>query len=286
MHWFWYLVLGYWVLGAAGSIASFRLYVNDEEDPNFWRAMQADPVYVWIALLFAAVIVGPLFPLILVHCAWKGWRESRSASREWQKFRRTFRPIEFEALHPANLPADVQQHFEKCSPILAGLGFVPVVTCRLKPEPRPLLALLLLGREGAVQAEASWIFGTPAAAFVSVLEDGHVLETACVATSLPQTEIDAINRSGTFSTQMFAAGEGGNIADEAFLAAAYRGHLQLLAELENRLGCGTLHLAADQIPDLKRYENAVFGELKFVRGKVDNRPQPQPCPKGIARRIG
>jgi len=183
------------------------------------------------------------------------------------------------------VPTDAQQHFERCSPIFAAIGFVPVVTCRLKPEPRPVLALCLLGLEGAVQAEASWIFGTPGASFVSVLADGHVLETACVEESLPPDEIDAINASSSFTTQMFAVGAGGNFADEGFLLNAYRSHLQRLSELEDRLGCGTLHLSPEQIPALKRYENAVFGQLKFARGKLNNRPQPQPCPQGIARRI-
>jgi hypothetical protein len=285
VHWSWYLIFGYWAFGATGWIVVIKLFAKDLEDPRFWRVLMADPLCGWIVLVLAAVIVGPLFPLAMAHCAWKCWSASWSERREWEKFRRTFRPTEFEALHPANLPTEAQKHFEQCALIFKELGFVPVVTCRVKPEPRPVLALCLLGQEGAVQAEACWIWGTPGASFISVLEDGHVLDTACVEESLPPDEIDAINRSGCFTTQMFEVGAGGNIADEAFLLAAYRSHLERLAELEERLGCGTLHLSAEQIPDLKRYENAVFGQLKFDRGKFDNRPQPQPCPQGIARRI-
>ena len=209
----------------------------------------------------------------------------KRASREWEKFGRTFRPVEFEALHQANLPPEAQQHFEQCAPILERLGFVPAVTCRLKPEPRPVLAHCLLSQDGATEASVAWIWGSPGLSFNSVLEDGRVLETACVEESLPQSEIELINASAGYSTQMFAVGEGGIFADEDLLRSAYQSHLQRLAELEQRRGCGTLHLTADQIPDLKRYANAVFGQWQFDHGKVDNRPQPQPCPRGIARRI-
>src|SRR6185295_38413 len=126
--------------------------VEAEEDSRFGRAMNVDPFRAWMALLLAAVIVAPAFPLVLAHCAWQCWISGRREDREWQKFRRTFRPTEFEALHPANLPTDAHKHFEKCSPIFQQIGFVPIVTCRLKPEPRPVLALCLLGLEGAVQA--------------------------------------------------------------------------------------------------------------------------------------
>ena len=283
MHWLWYLALGYLAFCAIGWFVVFRFCRDeDEEADRGWSEMWAsNPIKMGIGLLVAVVFIGPLFPFILAHCAWSCWR----ASREWEKFGRTFRPVEFEALHQANLPPEAQQHFEQCAPILERLGFVPAVTCRLKPEPRPVLAHCLLSQDGATEASVAWIWGSPGLSFNSVLEDGRVLETACVEESLPQAEIDLINASAGYSTQMFAVGEGGIFADEDLLRSAYQSHLQRLAELEQRLGCGTLHLTADQIPDLKRYANAVFGQWQFDHGKVDNRPQPQPCPRGIARRI-
>ena len=82
MHWSWYLVLGYWALGAIGWMMVFKWYAKDV-DPRFWRMLNAAPYRVWMALLLAAVVAGPLFPLVLVHCAWQGWSAGRRERREW-----------------------------------------------------------------------------------------------------------------------------------------------------------------------------------------------------------
>ena len=65
----------------------------------------------------------------------------------------------------------------------------------------------------------------------------------------------------------------------------YRRHVDLLGGLEQRLGCGTLHVPLDQVPALKRHENAVFGHVQYSRGKVDSQPSSPPIPVGNARRI-
>ncbi len=285
MHWLWYLAFGYLAFCAIGWIAVFKLCPNDESDDRLSRALKAYPIRMRIGLVLAAVIVGLLFPLVMAYGAWVCWSIRRSERREWEKFGRTFRPVEFVAIHPANLPVEPQQHFEQCSSILECLGFVPAVTCQLKPEPKPVLARCLLSQDGETEASVAWFYGSPGLSFNSVLKDGHVLETGCVEVSLPQDEIDEINRSGRFTTQMFEVGEGGNFADQDFLLAAYRSHLERLAELEGRLGCATLRLSADQLPELKRYANAVYGQWRFDQGQVDNRPEPQPFPKGIARQV-
>lgn len=270
MQWLLYLAVGYLLFSAIGAFVTFKMCPDPARSAWLAHYLQAYPIRMRLGLVLAV----PTFPVILAHSVWTCWQ----ARREWHTFSRTYRPVEFEAIHPANLPCAAQDHFEACTTALERLGFTPAVTCRLKPEPRPVFAQCLLALNGAVQADIAWFYGSPAVCFVSVLEDGHVLETGCVEQSLPPEEIDAINRSGYMSTQMFAAGEGGDFADEDFLLAAYRGHVDRLCELEDRRGCGTLHLSPEQIPDLKRYENAVFGQWQFDQGKVDNRPEPQPCP--------
>jgi len=160
------------------------------------------------------------------------------------------------------------------------LKFILAGTYLYKPEPLATYIQCLLSAAGETVADIALIDDACSVSFVSVLANGHVLETSCSADPLPDEVIAEINESGRFTTQMLT---GEFNTDE--LARTYRRHLELLAQLEQRFDCGTLHLPLDQVPALKRYENAVFGEVLFSQGKVDNQPPPPQPPIGITRRI-
>src|SRR4030095_7647253 len=192
-------------------------------------------------------------------CAWK-------ERRAWQKFKRTHREMLLEPMHPANFPDAAQEHIERCSPVLMRLGFAPAGTYLLKPDPFPIYSQCLLSREGETAADVTLINEMPSVSFVSVLENGHVLETTRCTATLPAKHLAAIDRSGRFTVQMFQPQE-----DDEHLVQVYHRHLTILAELERRFGCGTLHLPLDQVPAIKRYENGVYGEVLFALGKKDNR---------------
>lgn len=237
--------------------------------------VQNSSVY-WLTLIFSTLVVGPFLPLLAAHCTWVAIREWRA----WSKFARTHREALMEPLHPANVPHAGQVHFEACAPPLVALGFQQAGTFLYKPEPFAMYLQCWLSSAGETVADVALIDDALSVSFVSVLDDGHVLETSCSADPLPPEEIEAINESGRFTTQMFPAGFG---ADD--LARTYRRHLDLLGALEQRLGRGTLHVPLDQVPALKRHENAVFGHVLFSQGKVDNQPSSPPVPVGDARRI-
>ena len=185
-----------------------------------------------------------------------------------------------EPIHAANIPKAGQEHVERCSPVLLRLEFVPLGTYLLKPEPYPIYSQCLLSREGETVVDVSLIDDMTSVSFVSVLANGHVLETGCCAAALSDEDIESINGSGRFTAHMIEPED-----DEEFLARAYRSHLETLAALEQRDGCGTLHVPPDQVLAVKRYENAVFGDVLFTQGKKDNRPEPAPCPTGIAKPV-
>jgi hypothetical protein len=160
------------------------------------------------------------------------------------------------------------------------MGFVSARAACLKPEPEPVFVQSLLSPEGETEASIAWLSGTPAVTFNSVLASGHAVETSCCDCSLPPDEIEALNRSGSYRAQMLEPAE-----DDETLAAAYLLHLEWLADLQEQFGCGTLHLDASEIPALKRYANAAFGEAAFELGWFDNRPLHEPLPQGEARQI-
>src|SRR5688500_19501570 len=102
MYWLAYLALCYLAFCAIGWGVAFKFCANEADYRFLAPYLEAHPIRMRFVLVLTAVIVGPLFPLFLVHGAWECWRESH----EWQRFRRTYRPVEFEATHPANVPAE------------------------------------------------------------------------------------------------------------------------------------------------------------------------------------
>lgn len=282
MSWWWAIALGYLVVSWIGCPIFMK--VCGSADRKFWAELSAVCRNNWfrqsLVLTVFVIVFGPLYPFILAHCFWTCWMEERASRKFWRKFRRTHRLVEFERLHPANLPRAAQEHIERHSPVLQGQGFIPAGVCRLKPDPVAIYAQCLLSREGETVADIALIDDNPTVSFVSILENGHVLETGCSPAVLSDDDLEQINRSGRFTAQMLQWG-----SDETILAGAYQRHLELLAELEHRYECGTLHVAADQIPDVKRYENVVFGNVGFELGKFDNRLEMLPCPIAPVRRI-
>jgi hypothetical protein len=278
MSWWLILLLGYLAVCWTTWIVIAWIGRNQTESDHRGGASSYGqfPVRYWISIALTALFLSPLLPLYAAHCLWAAVRESS----EWRKFGRTFRETTPEPVHPANVPAAAQEHIERCSPVLVLLGFVPAGTYRLKPEPLQIYAQCLLSRTGETVADISLIGDSTSVSFVSVLENGHVLETSCSGEPLSDEELRPINESGRYTSQMFPGGSG-----SGELEFTYRSHLETLARLENHFGCGTLHLASDQVPVLKRYENSVFGEVLFDQGKVDNRPQPPQIPLGVAKRI-
>jgi len=281
MSWWLAIALGYLIACYIGWIVAFRAGYMDGGRTRMLAAMRGQrPGIYWFGMAVAMVVTGPLFPIAVAHDVWIYWRQRRASQKFWRKLRRTHREVLLEPMHPANFPDAAQTHIERCSPVLLRLGFVPAGTYLLKPEPFPIYSQCLLSREGETSADVSLIGELPTVSFVSILKNGHVLETGCCTATLPAKHLTAINRSGRFTVQMLTPQD-----DEDHLVQAYHRHLALLAELEQRFAFGTLHLTLDQVPAIKRYENAVYGEVLFALGKKDNRPQPSQCPAGTAKRI-
>jgi len=279
MSWWMIILLGYLVICWTAWIVIVRAaWSREAESEDDGRALfyRQRPDLYWIAVTLTALVLGPLLPLFLAHCLWAVLREDRAC----RKFARTYRETTPEPLHPANVPMAGQEHIDRCSPDLIRLGFVPAGTYRLKPEPLPIYAQCLISRAGETVADIALIGDATSVSFVSVLANGHVLETSRCEHPIADDEIDAINRAGRFTAHMIKAA-----SKEEGLEQTYCRHLALLVELELQFGCGTLHLPLSEVLQLKRYENAVFGQVLFGLGKVDNRPQPPQCPIGAAKRV-
>jgi hypothetical protein len=278
MSWWLTIGLGYLAVCCIGWIIVFRKGCTDECacDRSLAPLLRQHPRAYWISMTLTMLVMGPLLPVILIHAAWQQWL----ACRAWQKFGRTHRAVLLEPIHPANIPQEGQDHIDRCSPILQRLDFSPQGAYLYKPEPFPIYSQYLLSREGETVVDVSLIDDMPSVSFVSVLANGHVLETGCCTAPMSEEDTEFINNSGRFTAHMIEPTE-----DPDFLERAYHSHLRLLADLQQRFGCGTLHLPPDQLLGLKRYENFVFGDVLFDHGKRDNRPQSFPCPAGASRLV-
>jgi hypothetical protein len=279
MSWWLAIGLAYLVLCWIGWIVIFHRSCADEcecqDQLSVAHARHGNGVY-WLSMALTLIVMGPFLPLVIAHAYWNQWL----AHRAWRKFGRTHREVVLEPIHPANTPQEAQDHIERCAPVLLRLEFAPLGIYLLKPEPFPIYSQCLLSREGETVVDVSLIDGMASVSFVSVLANGHVIETGCCAAALSDEDIESINGSGRFTAHMIEPED-----DEEFLARAYRSHLETLAELEQRYSCAVLHVPPDQVLAVKRYENAVFGDVMFSQGKKDNRPEPAPCPTGIAKPV-
>src|SRR5262245_42076533 len=278
MSWWLTIGLGYLVVCCIRWMIIFRKGCRDECecDRSLAPLLRQHPRAYWISMALTMLVMGPLLPFILIHAAWQQWL----ACRAWEKFGRTHREVLLEPIHPANIPQDGQEHIDRCSPNLQRLDFRPQGAYLYKPEPFPIYSQFLLSQDGETVVDVSLIDDMPSVSFVSVLANGHVLETGCCTAAMSDEDTAEINSSGRFTARMIEPQD-----DEDFLPRAYRSHLDALAQLEQQSGTETLHLPPDQVLTLKRYENFIFGDVLFSLGKLDNRPQSVPCPTGAARPV-
>jgi hypothetical protein len=273
----WFLILRVTLLTAEEHEEPDRTEAR-KQTPLLYRVdlLGRYPLLDYVGMALSALIVGPFLPFFLVRCTWSALR----ADRAWQKFQRTYREAILEPMHPANVPQAAQDHFNQCGPHLERLGFTAAGTYLYKPEPLPIYLQCWLSPKGETVADVALIDDGLSVSFVSVLENGHVLETSCSETPMTEERLAEINQSGRFTAQFV-----GTTFDGAQLATTHREHLALLRALEQKYACGTLHVPLDQIPAVKRYENTVFGEVLFSLGNVDNQPQPPTLPSGVAKPV-
>jgi hypothetical protein len=278
MSWWLTILLVYLVICWTAWLVVLRIGIADKDGcGEHCAALRHErPVLYWLNVVITTLFMGPLLPLLASRCLWSAVSEARA----WKKFARIYREAIVEPIHPANVPQAGQEHFDRCAPHLLRLGFVPAGTYLSKPEPMAIYLQCLLSRAGEAVADIALVGDGLSVSFVSVLENGHVLETTCSAEPMAEEDLKPINDSGHFTANMLA----GHFSEDG-LEGTYRKHRELLAGLERRLDCGTLHLSLEQVPALKRYENAVFGEVLFSLGKVDNRPETPRRPAGTAKRI-
>jgi hypothetical protein len=210
---------------------------------------------------------------MLGYCGVKIWRECRA----WRKFARTHRELTFQHKHVANMPRAAQDHIERHEPALQELGFTPEGTYLLKPHPLPIYGKCFISQEGESVVDVSLVGDDSAYSFTSILENGHVLESACANTI---TATDQINESGRFTADMVERN-----SHEDCVPKLYQRHRESLSKLEQRFGCATLHFSADQVKAVLSYANLVFGEVRFAVGELDAPPRPPVCPEGRAKSV-
>jgi len=275
MSWWQILAFGYlascWV--ASIVVLNFNCDAEDSElDADSARAAQKSPLAMRIGEGLAVFLIGPFLPLVAIYCLVAAWRERRA----WRAFSRVHREVVCEPMHLVNMPAAAAEHIEWHETLLAELGFDPVGSFLLKPEPLPIYSKCFISADGETVADVSLIGNQAAHSFSSILENGHVLETACLDSA---SDTERINESGLFTANMV---QRDSLTDGT--RELYRRHRETLGELEQQFDCRTLHFDCGQVTSVMGYANEVFGEVKFTLGELDAPPLPAVCPTGVARR--
>jgi hypothetical protein len=227
---------------------------------RMWGMLQgSDRIDMILGFLFTA----PAIPLILIKC----YFQVRLQRKAWKKFRRTHRRMLFEPVLDHDLPDAARRHFELYHPLFVSMNFQCAGTYLLKPEPFTIYATVLLGQSGETIAQIEYLDGELAYSFTSVLADGQVLETACAESVVPMDHINA-------SQQYFAVmTERGGQHDKP--GALLQLHNNKLIELEDTCGSSRRAFTLDQVRDVIRYANDLFGCVKYELGELDG---PRPIP--------
>jgi len=277
MSWPYIIAIGYLVVCWAGTVLVMNSWCPEEDESEsgaaYRQALSKYAVGIRVVLVIETIFLGPLLPLFLVYCCVNGWREHRA----WRKFARTHREVTFDRRHVANMPRAAQDHIERHEPILQEFGFSPEGSYLLKPEPLPIYTKYFISQEGEAVVDVSLIGDSTSYSFTSILENGHVLQTACAEAIAP---MDDFNESGRFTGHMVARN-----SDQDCVSTLYQRHRETLSELEREFGCETLHFRMDQVQAVMRYVNLVFGEVKFALGKLNAPPPPSVCPDGRAKSV-
>jgi hypothetical protein len=265
--------------------ASLRAVNKDADEPRRKAARRQLLVYSvdlagnypfldGVSLLITTFICGPFMPYFVLRELWSTIR----ARRAWRKLQRTFREALVVPISSGHVPQAGQDYFDRRSPELASLGFQPTGTYLYKPKPLASYLRCFLSQAGETVADLALIGDNLAFSFTSILENGQVLETSCSNGTLDADLAAAINRSGRYTVQDSDAQ-----FETADIATVFRKHLEKLCALEKAFACGTLHVSAEEVPVVKRYENAAFGEILYALKKFDNQPRTPDRPIGICK---
>jgi hypothetical protein len=223
------------------------------------------------SILVACCLMGVLAVSHLVG-ACRGYVVRRRRRAELRQVLSTVREYEFVPVQVEKLAESIRRQFERHTPAIQQLGFVPVGEFRMKPQPVEVHNRFFLSPDGDILGSISALLDKGGVTFISVLADGICINT----TSSKNPRADRTLEE----TDQILLTYAGN--DNAF--ELYGLHQAILSAVVQGRDTEALRFSSDQLRDLMVYDQRLFNRWRYRHGDFATEP-PAPDFTTLQRRV-
>jgi hypothetical protein len=139
------------------------------------------------------LLIGGLIGLLAVPHLVGMYRVHATRSRRRAELRqvlRTVREYEFIPVNVERLAEATRQQFERHTPVMLELGFVPLGDFRMKPQPVEVHTRYFLSPEGDIVGDITAVLEKGGLSFISVLADGVCIHTSSSKNPRPDRTLE------------------------------------------------------------------------------------------------
>ncbi len=264
----------YWTLSVLVPMSTIwftNRYCEDNQDD--WHQIVELFHDISVARRFVFVIglllVFPItFPYLVYHYAII-WNGCATEIRELNKIQRSHREHVFRTIHPANLPKEVEDHFDEQTPAFMQLGFHLLGNFQLKEDPLGMRGRCFRGLEGVVFGTIVEMDSRFSLSFESIFQDGFTIETA----TEDDSSLHDLDGSGAYLVVLTGR--------ESTVSQTLDAHLDAINHRMCNSGKPLLRFEDEQLCEVYQYEGRLYSQLLFERGKKDAAPPTPEIPPGI-----
>ncbi|HEY2411334.1 MAG TPA: hypothetical protein VGI40_03780 [Pirellulaceae bacterium] len=212
---------------------------------------------LWLLLTCGLVGVFAV-PYLVGACRIYAARQRRRA--ELRQVLKTVREYEFIPVQVESLAETTRRQFERHTPAMQQLGFLPQGDFRMKPQPVEVHNRFFLSPDGDVLGSISALLDKGGVTFISVLADGVCINTTSAKNPRPDRTLEETD-------QLLLTYAGNDNALEL-----YNLHQANLDAVVQGRGAEALCFSADQLRDLMVYDQRLFNRWRYRHGDFATEP--------------
>jgi hypothetical protein len=221
------------------------------------RLLEGETMQLWFLLTCGLVGVFAV-PYLVGACRVYAARQRRRA--ELRQVLKTVREYEFIPAQVETLADTTRRQFERHTPAMQQLGFVPLGDFRMKPQPVEVHNRFFLSPEREILGSISALLDKGGVTFISVLADGVCINTTSAKNPRPDRTLEETD-------QLLLTYAGNDNALEL-----YNLHQAILDAVVQGRGAEALRFASDQLRDLMVYDQRLFNQWRFRHGDFATQP--------------
>lgn len=172
----------------------------------------------------------------------------------------TVREYEFIPVNFESLAESMRRQFERHTPSMLELGFVPQGDFRMKPQPVEVHNRLFLSPDGDVLGSISALLDKGGISFISVLADGVCINTTSSKNPRPDRTLEETD-------QLLLTYAGNDNPIEL-----YHLHRAILDAVVQGRDTEALQFSADQLRPLMVYDQRLFNRWRYRHGDFATEP--------------